>query len=163
MADVGDLPEPSHNTRVILGRIQVNNLISRMATPPCLLLGFVFLFAMGRIIKFGNVHDYLILAVGSCLSGMIIFAYGLLVFGDREKKSWPRALLAFSGFIPYVFGCYLVFYKGFWQSKGLFASFSARGLVARLVFVILGYQVVNGFYRVTEFVDKVAKKEIILQ
>jgi CheY-like chemotaxis protein len=151
------------NKQVILGRLQVNNLIARMATTPCLLLGFLFLFAIGRIIKFGNVHDYLILAVGSCLSGMIIFAYGLLVLGDREKKSWPRALLAFSGPIPYVFGCYLVFYKGFWESKGLFTGFSARSLVARLAFVILGYQVVNGFYRVTEFVEKVAKKEIILE
>lgn len=142
---------------------QVTDLFTELLTKPFLPLGLIFLFALVQTSRFGLGRDNLILTVGSCLSGMIIFAHSLMAFADKGKKSWPLTFLALAGFVPFAFGCYLVFYKGFWGLRDLFVRFSVGRLVARLMFIVLGYQVVNGFYRVTEFVEKVARKEVIIK
>jgi hypothetical protein len=142
---------------------QVSDLLARLMTKPLVSLGFVFIFASFQMLRFGTVHDYLFLAIGACLSGTAIFGHGFIPVLDRGRRSWLLTFLALSGFIPYGFGCYLVFYRGFWGLQGLFARFAVGGLLACALFVFLGYQVVNGMYLLTELVDKASKKEIIFK
>jgi hypothetical protein len=142
---------------------QVSELLAWLMTKPFVALAFVFVFALIQFLRFGNVHDYLLLAVGSLLSGAAIFGYGFIPLLNRETKSSRLTLLALAGFIPYAFGCYLVFYKGFWGLKNLFTKFTVGGLLACALFVVLGYWVVNGMYLLTELVDKAAKREVILK
>lgn len=107
--------------------------------------------------------NYVFLAVGSCLSGAAIFGHGFIPMLDRGKKSWTLTFLSLAGFIPYVFGSYLVVYRGFWALRSLFTAFSFKGLLVPLVFVVLGYQVVNEIYLLTEFVEKAGRKEIVFK
>jgi hypothetical protein len=105
-------------------------------TKPFVSLGFVFIFAMFQFVRFGNLHDYLFLAVGSCLSGTAIFGHGFIPVLDRGRKSWLLSFLVLSGSIPYGFGCYLVFYRGFWGLRGLLARFTVGGLLVCALFII---------------------------
>jgi hypothetical protein len=154
----------------ILAGSQVTDLLAELFAMPILSLVPIFFFALIQIVRFGNADDYVILVVGSCLSGAAICGYGFIPLYatykgklDRGKKSWPLTFLALAGFIPYAFGCYLIFYKGLWGLKDLFAKFSIARLFARVMFAILGYWLVYSFYLVTEFVESAAKKEIILK
>lgn len=142
---------------------QVTNLLAGLMTKPFVSLGCVFLFALFQIMRFGNVHDYLFLAIGSCLSGAAIFGHGFIPLLDRGQKSWLLTFVSLSGFIPYGFGCYLVFYRGFWGLRQLFVGFTIAGLLACILFVVSGYRLVNGMYLLTELVEKASKKEIILK
>ena len=149
--------------RIVFEGREVTEVFTELLTKPFLSLGVIFLFALIQTVRFGIARDNLILAAGSCLSGVLIFGYGLLVFGNHEKRSWRLTFLTLAGFIPFAFGCYLVFYKGFWGFRDVFAGFSVGRLLARMMFIVLGYQVVNGFYLVTEFVKKVTTKEVVLK
>lgn len=142
---------------------QVTDLLAGLMTKPFVSLGVIFMFALVQILRFGDLHDYLFLLVGSCLSGAAIFGHGFIPLLDQGRKSWRLTFLALAGFIPYAFGCYLVFYRGFWGLKNLFARFTVGGLLVCVLFIVLGYQVVNGMYLLTELVHKTAKKEVVLK
>jgi hypothetical protein len=148
---------------ILLKGGKVSELLAQLLTKPFLSLGIVLIFALFQALRFGNVHDYLFLAVGSCLSGAAIFGHGFIPMLDRGRKSWLLTFLALTGFVPYAFGCYLVFYRGFWGLRELFVRFTIAGLLACILFVVLGYQVVNGMYLLNELVEKASKKEIILK
>ena len=69
----------------------------------------------------------------------------------------------FAGGLPYLFGSYLVFYMGFWSLRGLFSDFSLMTILEAVVFIVLGYNIVSGIYRVTEFVRAVSDGDITIQ
>jgi hypothetical protein len=96
------------------------------------------------------VGDYALLLLGSILSICLIVGYSSL-FGKTEK-SWLSAMIAFGGFIPYLFGCYLFFYRGIRRLADLAEGFAFLTVVKAICFILLGYIVVSGLYRLTEIV-----------
>lgn len=139
---------------------ELDMLVARLITRAMMVLLLVFLFGVVQLFRHGNRADYLILVVGSVLSGLALFGYGFLT--SKGPKSWARSLVAFGGLIPYLFGCYLVFYRGLWSLTALLNGFSWTLLVKPLGFVVLGYVVVVGIYRISEFVRKVDEGAIVL-
>jgi len=148
---------------IVLQVVERNMLVARLLMKPIVSLAFIFIFGLVQIARFGNVKDYLFLITGSCLAAVLIGGYSFIPLLDRGKKSWGLTFLALAGSIPYLFGCYLVFYRGFWKLKDLLARFSILHLLSCVVFVVLGYWVVSGLYLVTEYVKSVGEKEIILK
>jgi hypothetical protein len=145
---------------IVVESVQVSSLLTGPMTKPLVSLTLVFLFSFIQLVTLGKANDYLFLVTGSCLSGAAIFGSGLITKLDRRQKSWLPAFLAFSDFVPYGFGCYLIFYRGFWR---LFTRFTVQALLASVLFAVLGYQIVNGMYLLSELGDKARKKEIILK
>jgi hypothetical protein len=117
---------------------------------PSIPLVLTLLFSIIQIIRFGIVGDYAFLLFGSILSICLIGGYSSL-FGKTEK-SWLSAIIAFGGFIPYLFGCYLFFYRGIWRLADLAQGFALLTIVKAVCFILFGYIVVSGLYRLTEIV-----------
>jgi hypothetical protein len=127
-----------------------SSLIAETTGKPLIPLILTFLFSLIQIIRFGIVGDYGFLLIGSILSICLIGVYSSL-FGKTEK-SWLSAIIAFGGFIPYLFGCYLFFYRGMWRLADLVEGFAFLTVVKAVCFIVLGYVVVSGLYRLTEIV-----------
>jgi hypothetical protein len=77
----------------------------------------VFLIVLAAIsimqmLRLGVNGRYLWLLAGSVLSIMVLIAYQRQVMRERgqPRRSVVGAMTGFGGFIPYLFGCYLVFY-----------------------------------------------------
>lgn len=130
----------------------VRDSLARSIVKPFGPLVLVLGFAITQLIRFGNVHDYFFLTMASCVSGAAMFGYGLIPVLDRGKKSWLLSFVALAAFVPYLFGCYLVFYRGLWRIKELFTHFSIDGLAARIIFVLLGWYMLYTFWLLTELV-----------
>ena len=145
---------------IVAESVQVSGLLTGPMTKPFVSLTLVFLFSLFQFVMLGNANDYLFLVTGSCLSGAAIFGSGLIIKMNPGQKSWLPTFLAFSGFVPYGFGCYLIFYRGFWR---LFTRFTVQALLAGVLFAVLGYQIVNGMYLLSELGDKARKKELVLK
>ncbi len=152
----------SHEDKLTLKGTEVSRFIARMTTKAYFALVAVFIFASVKLILHGNVADYLWLLIGSVLSAAAIFAYSLLAIASK-RKSFLLSGVAFAGFIPFLFGCYLVFYRGFWRLSNLFAEFSVWTIVAAVCFVLVGYAVVSGIHKVSEFVGLVDEGKIVLK
>lgn len=105
-------------------------------------------------------NHYLFMIVASVLSAMGAFIYVLSSYryGATGKKSYIAVLMVWAGFIPYLFGCYLVAYQGFWGFKELSAGFSVWLLIKAIGAILLGYRVVNQTYHITEVDRKFAEQ-----
>jgi hypothetical protein len=152
----------SEQQPIVLRGRETGTAIGRLVWPGVFALAVVLVFAVARLITRGNSSDYLVLLVGSLLSGPIVLYWGLLA-AIKPKRSWPLALLSWSAFIPYVFGVYLVGYRGIWRLVLLYKGFSWLQLVSAVIFVVLGWAVVNSLYRATEFVEAVHEGRVKLE
>ena len=137
--------------------------ISRLITTALLALSAIVMFSLWLMLTNGATGENVLLLVGALLSGLVLFAYSALVFADTRRKSWLLASLAFSGFIPYLFGTYLVFYRGVWSLRPLLSSFSFAVLVEGLFFLITGYAIVLAIYHMTELSRAVKEGEILIK
>ena len=123
-----------------------------------------FIYGIIRLVKYG-VCDWqgAVMAIGAVLSIVGLVSYYTSYEEFHNKKSWLGMLLAFLGFIPYLFGCFLVFYKGFWSLKYLFNSFSFWKLVAPFLWIIVGYRIVAQLHMMTEFLRAIDKGRIKIE
>lgn len=119
----------------------------------------VFIYSIVQLIRIGNQGDYLLLLVGCILSTATIMGYIIaeLKYGVKKQKSFIAMLLAFGGFIPWLFGSYLVFVSGFWSLRKLSTGFSSIIILKTIAFVFLGYIVVSKFYQITEIGRHISK------
>ena len=102
----------------------------------------------------------MVLTVGAFASGAALFLYVLFApkITARRERTWWAVPTAVAGMIPYLFGCFLLFYEGFWRLKLLFTDgFSFLVIFKAAVFVIAGFAVVNSTYLVSEFVKQIGK------
>jgi len=120
----------------------------------------VFLYAIIQLTRLGNTNDYLILLPGSILSvvGAIAYEVAILIYGAKKKKSYLAMLLILIGFTPYLFGCYLVFIRGFWSIKTIINNFSFLLIIETLLSVFLGYIIVKNIYEISQ-VGEVIRKD----
>jgi len=97
-----------------------------------------------------------LLLSGALISPFALFGYISLMIlkayaGERGPTGIGPMLLAAGGSIPYVFGCYLVFYEGLWGFVRLINSFTFSSLLASAFYLVTGYAIVVAIYRVSEF------------
>lgn len=121
----------------------------------------VFVFALVQIIRVGIfANDYLLLLLGSLLSVVTMLGYTIAgyIYGATGRKSYLATLLAFGGFVPWLFGSYLVFYRGFWMLTDLLNGFDIILIAKSIIFIFLGYFIVSNFYKITELDKKFAKQ-----
>lgn len=158
------MDETQENSITLRGG-EVSDFIARLTTKAFIALFIVLVLAIVQIIRHGaNFNKYVLLA-GSILSGIAILTYALHVVWDagRKQRGIIPMIITFGGFLPYIFGCYLVFYEGFWRMRNLFNHFSLMVIFTSLFFVFIGYNVVYGIYRVSEFGRKVDEGKIIIE
>lgn len=132
--------------------------LSALAVRGSIPLVLISLYSILQLFRYGpDNHDYLVLLVGSVISGAAIIGYviSILVYGLEGKRSYVAMFLTFFGFIPWIFGSYLVLYKGFWSLKDLIDDFSFIVLLKSAFYIVFGYIVVSKFYQITEFGRKI--------
>lgn len=149
---------------ITLSRNEVSDLIAHMTYRLLIALGIVLIFAIVQIIRLGLGQKNLILVGGSILSGIAFIveaAYWSSYAGEKRRGIIPMMIIAGS-FLPYLFGCYLVFYEGFWRLRTLLDKFSMKTMLLGFFFVVVGYHIVKGVYLFSEFTRKVDKRIIII-
>ena len=87
----------------------------------------------------------------------------LVIDAGKKRRGLVPMLVAFGGYLPYLFGCYLVFYEGLWRLRTLVSEFSVVTVLLSFLFVVGGYMVVNGTYLASEFGRKVDNGLIVIQ
>jgi hypothetical protein len=144
---------------------ETDDFLGRIITKPGVVLGVLFLTTLVQIVQHGANIRYWILLVGSVLAGISLVAFGLLIVIDagRKRRGVGPMLVALGAFVPYLFGCYLVFYEGLWRLRTLVAEFSILTVVISLLFVVGGYLVVNGTYHMSEFGRQVDEGRIVIE
>ena len=152
-----DSPQPP----LLSGR-ERDLLISRLITKALTALAAVAIVSVIQALRLGVDWRYALLIVGSILSGVLLIAYPIRIIRDHGKteRDWTHSLIIFGGFVPYLFGCYLVFYEGFWRLRLLSNGFSFFVLAVASLFLLAGYLVVSGIYKATEFGRAVADGRI---
>jgi hypothetical protein len=116
----------------------------------------VLIYSVVQLIIHGSQHNhYILMLIGSILSvlGAFVYIFASFAYGATGKKSILAMLCAFAGFIPYLFGCYLVFYQGFWGFKELSTDFSIWIVIKAVAAIFLGFRIVSSTYKITE-IDK---------
>jgi hypothetical protein len=151
----------NNEQNIVLKGGEVSDVLARLTTKGFLALLAVLLFAIVGLIRHGATSDYLLLLAGTIFSAMAMLAYTIPLF--TKKKSIPLAIAAFGGFIPYLFGLYLVFYRGFWRLKDLSVGFSIAIIIEGTCFVLAGYVVVSGIYKLSKFARKVDDGKILIR
>jgi hypothetical protein len=122
-----------------------------------IMLGFLVVFitaiVQGSRYGFGK-RDYLFLAFGSVVSFISAFAYGLV--GVMRAYGHPKQLWMYpaiwSGWLPYAFIVYLVFYRGLWALVQLFSAFSVSSLLGALAFTVIGFFTIRHLQTITDIV-----------
>ncbi|MFH1655778.1 MAG: hypothetical protein ABH954_04120 [Candidatus Omnitrophota bacterium] len=111
----------------------------------------VLVYGIVRLVKFqiGDLQG-LIMTLGAILSTIGSFTYSLVLLVYRKEKTWRSSFFTFLAVLPFLFGCFLVLYKGFWSFKYLFNSFSIWGLLVPIVWILLGYRIVSQLHIMTE-------------
>lgn len=160
MQDRGGIDSP-----VVLRGGEISDFLGRIITKPGVVLVVLFLATLLQIIRHGGSTRYWVLLVGSVLAGVFLLAFGLLIAIDagRKRRGIAPMLAALGGFVPYLFGCYLVFYEGLWRLRTLVAQFSILTIILSLLFVVGGYLVVSGTYGVSEFGRRVDEGRIVIE
>jgi len=137
--------------------VEVSELIGKIVTVPSLGMAVLAITYFIRLIHKGSSTRYWIILIGSLLSIVLLFAFNFRFTAEngKAKRGLLSMALAFSAFIPYLFGCYLFFFEGLRRLYLLLSAFSFRALVRSLLFTGLGYMVVNAVYKSTVVVKKI--------
>ena len=123
---------------------------------PCILL---FAYAVIRMFMIGANTDLLILVVAPAISLVSIFVVSIYLIkslqrGERLGFSsfrghWLLSMtMSLLSFIPYLFGLFLIFFKGFYL---LATDFSLLRLFMSVIFILLGHWIVRKTRMIQEF------------
>lgn len=138
---------------------EIQRNLSKLAGKILATLFPVFLYAIIQLIRFGNKNDYLTLLLGSIFSvgGAMAYEIAILTYGVKKRKSYLAMLLTFFSFITYLFGCYLVFIRGFWSVRYIITNFSLWLIIEALISIFLGYFVVRNIYKISQIGEMIRK------
>lgn len=154
---MNDFSGSENGEALILKNEEISEFMAKLTGVPCFGMLVLAVAVIVRLIQKGpNIRYWLILG-GGLLSILILLGFQMLVLwekGEKKRGLFPM-FLAFSVFVPYLYGCYLCFYEGLWRLVRTFSTFSLWSLVLSLLFMVLGFQVVSATYKVTEFGRKV--------
>ena len=155
----------SENKKLVLDRGDLEDLLSKIAVKAILFLIGLVIAAVVQAARHGLTTHYIVLMAGSVLSGVGMLGYALmeLAAATGAGRRWLWAFLALGGFIPYLFGCYLVFYEGFWRLRRVFQGFSPWVILLALCFIVGGYLVVSAIYRISEVGNRIKSGELVVR
>ena len=107
----------------------------------------------------------LAMTVGAVLSllSVLLYSAGIYVLKVKHNKKWPVALFNLSGFAPYLFGIFLVFYKGVLACKYLAGSFSFWILSDIFIWILLGFRILAQFYAMIKLGSKIDSGEVKIE
>jgi len=127
----------------------------------------VAIFAAILIFQDGASTCTTLLLSGALISPLALFGYIALIINNAyaggQMKGVGPMLLAAGGSIPYVFGCYLVFYEGLYGSVRLISNFTFGPLLASAFYLVTGYAIVVSIYRVTKFARALDEGRIVVE
>lgn len=133
-----NIPAQAEAPRVVTAQ-ELAGLVGRPQTRMSNIAMLLFVVGAVQGFRWGWAEGAVPLMVGSVASVFASIVYGRqLVMGG--SNAFANMFAALAGLVPYVFGCYLVFYRGFWGSRVLFHEFSAARLLASLAFIYLGFR-----------------------
>lgn len=140
---------------------QMSETMGRSSVPLLTIVGF----AVVQGIRNGFMQrDYLVLVIGALVSMAAMVAYAIV--GIRRLLGKPKApwmfLASAGGLIPYLYCCYLVFYRGIWRLADLRFGFALTPVLSGIAFALLGYLALKHFYLLTELsktVDQVTRDD----
>lgn len=123
---------------------------------PCII---VLSYTVVRLFMIGANTDLLILVVGLILSLVATFAVSIYLIKSLQRGEmlefssfhhlWLLSIvMTIVSFIPYLFGLYLILFKGFYL---LAIDFSYLRLLKSLIFILLGYWIVKKTRMIQEF------------
>ncbi len=134
----------------------ISALISRflVCIAPVFLIGIVQGFRYGF-----HSADYLFLVIGSLISGVATFFFGLVGIVeayDRTRRLWmfPAAC---AGILPFLFVVYLAFVRGLWSFVGLFSHFTLDSLFASIFFTLIGFLAIRPLDKIAELCSRIGK------
>ena len=153
------------DTPITSSRTEVAAFVARATTKAVMACVVLFLAGAVQALRHGSISAYFVIIAGSVLAVVALLAYPMQILSDAGKKRRGLApmLVAFGGFIPYLFGCYLVFYEGFWRLRHLRDDFSIATIVLAAVFIVLGYSIVLAIYRLSELGRQVDDGKIVIK
>lgn len=159
---VGRRPEAAQT--MLSGR-DTSLLLARLTTKAMVVLLALAAVAAFQLIRLGPHGRYFLLLGGSVLSMTALWAYGARIAAEqgRPRRSIGGMLIGLGGFIPYSFGCYLVFYEGLWRLRVLFDGFSIWVVLIAGLYGIGGYTVVNAIYKVSELDRAISEGRLKLE
>jgi hypothetical protein len=143
---------------------QINETLYNLAGKAIFALFPIFIYGIIQLFRVGILIDYLILLIGCILSVAAIMGYIIneLVNGIRKRKSHLAMILAFGGFIPWLFGSYLFLIKGFWPLRFLLKGFSITLILKSLAFIVLGFIIVSNFHKITKVGENIRNGNFII-
>lgn len=106
-------------------------------------LAAVFIFSIRELTRHGVSHDYLFLFLGSAASFESIRRSISRGDGGRPARRMDLFYLLFA-WMPWVFGGYLVSYRGFWRLTEMLEGFSWVILLKAACFILAGAVILAG-------------------
>src|SRR5690242_17508379 len=94
-------------------------------------------------VRHGFATREVMLIVGAVTSGIATAVFGkqlMIDAGAEQHRSFIRASRAAAAFVPLLLAFYLALYEGAWRLLGLLTHFSISSLIARILFLFLGYR-----------------------
>ena len=138
----------AHGVPDTLSEEQFAYLTGRISWKPVLGLATTAVLFLSASLLTGFSKSRILVILGALLSPPILFLYSRLTL--RKRRGVFPMLVGFSGLIPYVLGCYLVFFEGLWGIVGTFRVFALSSLLWSLGCCTLGLVIVYGMYPLTE-------------
>ena len=127
-----------------------DDFFARMIAPGAMFLVVLVIWTVIRMI-WKEVDDRRTLVVIGSLVSLMLFFIVPIVMKVKTIHSVVKAVAALLLFVPYVFGCYLVFYEGLWRLRLLESGFSFGLVFATIVYTVGGFGVVKATYNISEF------------
>jgi hypothetical protein len=149
---------------------EIDNIVfskqtGRMLAMPFSMLLITAIIFGAQIYLEGYAQRVAIIVFASLVSMPILFLYPLQTprNGKAPTPGLLKMLIGLGSFIPYLLGCYLVFYEGLWRLVRVFDNFSLVTVVIALAFIVIGYIIVNGCYKLTEVCRAVNDGRLIVR
>lgn len=147
----------SESDLITMNESEFQQLITRLLSMPIAMHFLLFLWAGIQAIRGGGT-SYLILLLADLISAVTLFAFAMLILlkaGVKAERSWVLWIISLGGYVPYFFGCYLVFYKGLWRLRTLLQGFSIMIILKAVVYLIIGYVIVDGIYKISALGNRI--------
>ena len=126
-----------------------DDYLARLIAPGAMFLVVLLVWTVIRMF-WKEVDDRRTWILVSSIASLLLF---FAVPPIMTARALPRAINAVAGlllFIPFVFGCYLVVYEGFWRLRFLENGFSSGLIVGVIIYVVGGFGVVRTTYNISE-------------
>ena len=151
---------------IVLEGGELSDVISRILVGGVLASLVVAAIGLVQGIRHGFNYDYTIFFAGGILAILALAALPLhsvaVAAGKSRNPSLAGMLVSFGGFLPYVFGLYLILYESLWRLSQLRDGFSVQVILASLLYGLLGIIVLKSVDRASSFARKVTSGEIVL-